>query len=300
MAELYTGIRNIVSGTLDGVGGSKHPNGYECTGQQPWDARLTVYKYDDLMSGCSTLYPNKNIYNGMTVTTLIGKSGKPEMWVLKDMDAYMVATTKEACEACWEQVSADSAAISQDIQDAINALDLAQVGGTDKYIEWVKQTDGKVTASAKDVVKYKTRKLTDAQVTALNDANVKEAYEVVSFVGTESTATTYTRVGDVVKVYKDQTLKSVEKRVSGNTQYLDFTYILADGSESKVSLDVSELLAEHEITTSLGLAKTLTNGTIDIKPDWQDVAKNTTESLLFFNKTTNKFVRTDVVDFGTW
>lgn len=40
------------------------------------------------------------------------------------------------------------------IDEKINALDVANVGGTGKYIESISQTDGKITAVAKDMVEY--------------------------------------------------------------------------------------------------------------------------------------------------
>lgn len=39
--------------------------------------------------------------------------------------------------------------VTQEIEDAINALDVAQVGGTGKYIESISQADGKITAVEK-------------------------------------------------------------------------------------------------------------------------------------------------------
>ena len=85
-------------------------------------------------------------------------------------------------------------------------------------------------------------KLTDAEITALHDANVKEAYKVIY-----STDTNRTAIGDTVKIYKDQTLKSA----SFANQILTLTYILADGSESPVNIDMSSLIEEQEVENGI-------------------------------------------------
>lgn len=82
------------------------------------------------------------------------------------------------------------------------------------------------------------------------DANVKEAYQLVKTVGETSEV-----VGDTIKVYKDSALKTVElvnkEENSGDTQYLSFTYILADGTESTVEFNVSSLLIQSEFKNGL-------------------------------------------------
>lgn len=85
-------------------------------------------------------------------------------------------------------------------------------------------------------------KLTSAEVTALGDANVKEAYKVIYATDGNRTA-----IGDVVKIYKDQTLKSA----SFANQILTLTYILADGSESVVNIDMSSLIIETEVENGI-------------------------------------------------
>ena len=79
-------------------------------------------------------------------------------------------------------------------------------------------------------------KLTAATASEINDlgTNVKEAYKLVDGNSTQH--------GDYIKIYKDSSLKSV----SFSEQKLHFTYILSDGSEDIVSVDVSEFLSESE------------------------------------------------------
>ena len=69
--------------------------------------------------------------------------------------------------------------------------------------------------------------------------NVREAYKLVD----EDNE----RTGDYIKIYKDSALKSVV--LEGQT--LNFTYILADGNEDTVGVDVSAFLAESEFGDGL-------------------------------------------------
>ena len=57
-----------------------------------------------------------------------------------------------------------------------------------------------------NAAKYKVQKLTDGEVIALQDENVREAYKVVSYTGEETEQTVYTQVGDTIKIYKDSSL----------------------------------------------------------------------------------------------
>lgn len=183
----------------------------------------------------------------------------------------------------------NKAAIEQEKNDriaAINALSAETKGGKGKFIQSVKEDKGiitaleadltasavaydktadKVIANATDVsaaikeldakvaankdaeLTYKTVKLTDEEVTALGDVNVKEAYKVVS-VNKEGTKTT---VGDIIKIYKDSSLKSIEytevNDKSKKGQFLKYVYTLADGTEKTVYVDMSKLVDQAEV-----------------------------------------------------
>ena len=184
---------------------------------------------------------------------------------------------------------ANKAAIAQEKTDriaAINGLNAAIKGGDGKFIQSVKEESGvitaveadltaaavaydktadKVIAKATDVsaaikeldakvaankdaeLTYKTVKLTDEEVTKLGDVNVKEAYKVVS-VNKEGTKTT---VGDIIKIYKDSSLKSIEytevNDKSKKGQFLKYVYTLADGTEKTVYVDMSKLVDQAEV-----------------------------------------------------
>lgn len=82
-------------------------------------------------------------------------------------------------------------------------------------------------------------------------ANVKEAYALFDEDGTQS--------GAQINIYKDSSLKEVKLE----SQELKFTYILADGTESTVGVDVSDFLAESEFKNGLEVVDGVVNVKID-------------------------------------
>lgn len=86
-----------------------------------------------------------------------------------------------------------------------------------------------------DAQTYSITKVTDG----ISDTNVKEQYKLVDKDGVA--------VGDPINIYKDSSLKGVALV----NQELQFTYILADGSEHTVGVDVSKFLAESEFSDGL-------------------------------------------------
>jgi hypothetical protein len=115
----------------------------------------------------------------------------------------------------------------------------------------IKELDAKVAANKDAELTYQAVKLTAEEVTAIGDANVKEAYKVVS-VNKEGTKTT---VGDIIKIYKDSSLKSIDyvkendKKKAG--QFLKYVYTLADGKEQTVYVDMSELVDQAEVENGI-------------------------------------------------
>lgn len=82
---------------------------------------------------------------------------------------------------------------------------------------------------------YSITKVTEG----ISDTNVKEQYKLVDKDGVA--------VGSPINIYKDSSLKGVALV----DQELRFTYILADGSENTVGVDVSKFLAESEFSNGL-------------------------------------------------
>lgn len=193
-----------------------------------------------------------------------------------------------------EKAIGESGSVNAQITKAIEALDVDAVGGTGKVITTVSETDGKIAATAidltavnviaestlasdnavavtgttvkdqiaslaasiktviKDAKSYSVKKLTEDEVTALGESNVREAYKLIDEDGTQVE-------GDTIKIYKDSSLKSVA--LDGQT--LNFTYILADGSESTVGVDVSTFLAESEFGKGLEVVNHIVNVKVD-------------------------------------
>lgn len=125
------------------------------------------------------------------------------------------------------------------MQAAIKAASDAIVGtATSDY-----NTLGKVETAIKNVAdaakSYSMQALTAEELTALGEANVKEAYKLVDEDGTQA--------GSTVKIYKDSALQSV----SFADQKLTFVYNLADGTSKTVDVDVSSFLAENEFGNGL-------------------------------------------------
>lgn len=124
----------------------------------------------------------------------------------------------------------------------------------------IQALEERVDGISSELATYKVVQLTEDEIKALdNHANIKEAYKVVSVLSVEGEDGTVVenveQVGDTIKVYKDSSLKGVELTtgtgdLSGKT-VLKFTYILADGAENAVELDVEEFLSESEFKDGL-------------------------------------------------
>lgn len=91
----------------------------------------------------------------------------------------------------------------------------------------------------------------------VEDANVKEAYQLVKTVGENSEA-----IGEVIKVYKDSALNEVKLVTKNKKEFLQFSYTLADGSKSVVDLDVSTFLAQSEFKNGLVVSE---DGEVSVK-----------------------------------
>ena len=190
--------------------------------------------------------------------------------------------------------------VAKSVKDAIEALDVAQVGGTGKVITTVSETNGKISATATDLkaenvaftpttnvtgavdvtgsnVKAAIASLAKSVKSTQNSAatykvvkvteglatNVKEAYQLVQTVNGADT-----NIPVQIPIYKDQTLKSVElvaeddKKKKG--QFMKYTYINADGADTIVYVDCSKLLAESEFKNGLAVSAA---GVVSVKID---------------------------------
>ena len=121
-------------------------------------------------------------------------------------------------------------------------------------------TAGNVETALKELkdnianVDSKARSYTIVKVTEGLSEKVKEQYKLQETVGGKSNF-----VGAPIDIYKDSSLKSVELV----DQKLVFTYILDNGTESVVKVDVSNFLAEEEFANGLQV----TNHIVSVKID---------------------------------
>ena len=111
----------------------------------------------------------------------------------------------------------------------------------------IKELDAKVAANKDAELTYKTVKSTAGEVNTHGGVSVKEADKVVS-VNKEGTKTT---VGEIIKIYKDSSLVSIDyTEVNDNKQkgqFLKYVYTLADGTEKTVYVDMSKLVDQAEV-----------------------------------------------------
>jgi len=115
------------------------------------------------------------------------------------------------------------------------------VGDAAEEYNTLGKLEDKIQALNDSSKSYSIQEVTGDDLTALG-ANVKEAYKLVQTVGETSTT-----AGEIIKVYKDSSLKEV--KLEG--QELVFTYILTNGEEDVVKVDVSNFLAESEFQNGL-------------------------------------------------
>lgn len=139
-----------------------------------------------------------------------------------------------------------------------------------------------ITTTQSNAFKYITVKLTSQEVTALGDSNVKEAYKVVAYIGdTYESATTKQTVGEVIKIYKDATIKEIylgnsddeintttgeitKGQIVETKLSLNYAYIKADGTYAMASIPVGNFLRQSEFKNGLQVAE---NGEVSVKVD---------------------------------
>lgn len=142
-----------------------------------------------------------------------------------------------------------------DEKGAANAVKTAVIGDATTAGDTLGKLEDRIEAIVTNEKTYSVVKMTEAEVSALGNSNVKEAYKLID----EDKAA----VGDPILVYKDSSLKSAAMGTDGNAQKLMLTYILADGSESVVPVDLSAFYAESETGDGLQLI----NHVISVKKD---------------------------------
>lgn len=175
------------------------------------------------------------LVNGGLVTETGEAGSKAYVWNLEATEVAYATTVGEGDDAVSDKIIENAT----DVQGAIKELDAAIYG--------INQAN----------LTYKTVKLTAEEVADLNDENVKEAYKVVS-VDIDGKDT---QVGDTIKIYKDSSLIEVDfvdtkpaETEGGEAtagQFLKYTYILANGKEDIVYVDMSTLIEQSEVENGI-------------------------------------------------
>ena len=163
------------------------------------------------------------------------------------------------------QIRTDFAAADEALQNAIDnevkARKDADAALKNELMGEVSETDAKTIAALNDKIESvegAAKSYSIVKVTEGLGANIKEAWKLVDEDGVQA--------GSTINIYKDSSLKSVSLEnvevVGGNdTQNLVFTYILSDGKESIVKVDISKFTSEAEFKDGLQVV----NGEVSVK-----------------------------------
>lgn len=168
-----------------------------------------------------------------------------------------------------------------------------------KVLNSDENTKGSVANSIKEAIEaanttYSVRALTETELKA-KGSNWKEGYVLTQ---TLNNVTKDVEGAETIPVYNDSSLKSVElvdekpSETEGEAatkgQFLKFTYILADATESVKYLDVSKFLVEEEFADGLQVSDA---GVVSLKIKENETALAVDENGLSFEGT-----ETDLVD----
>lgn len=208
-------------------------------------------------SVAATATPDNKVYSVLTgVTQANGKlAGKTEVTLAA------VAKTGLASDVATTAIGGDTthvAVAGTNVSDQITDI-AATLKGVQNSIAEAKEND----------LKYTTHKLSETEVTALGDVNVKEAYQIFAYTGTwNATGNKGTQVGKTIKIYKDSAIKeiylgseadTIDKTLGKITKVtpteanlrLNYAYMKADGTYEMVKIDVANFLRESEFGNGL-------------------------------------------------
>ena len=147
-------------------------------------------------------------------------------------------------------LSGGAGSIQTQIENAIATLDVTDTAVAGQYVSSVSEVDGKVVVTRETLPTVEVPEYTISKETTGLGENVKEAYSLTK----DGVA-----VGEKIMIYKDSALQSVELK----DQKLEFTYLLANGTTSVVSVDVSTFIAEQEFENGLQVV----DGKVSVKID---------------------------------
>lgn len=224
---------NNVTETVEGVEQVKNlikvytPNGWEVYGTTDADLRAIVARVTTLEGAVKTL-------NETTLPALEAALKKYADDAVA-AEAKLARAAEEALDGRLDVIEGEGeGSIKKAVADAKAEL----IGDATENGNTLGKLEDRIDTIVANEKTYSVVKMAAEEVAALSNANVKEAYKLID---EDKVA-----VGDPILVYKDSSLKSAAMGTDGDAQKLMLTYILADGSESVVPVDLSAFYAESE------------------------------------------------------
>lgn len=250
------------------------------TGSAPTNLTNAVTK---VATYITTLDKTADVQNGQVVTTVTQTNGQVDETKADLTDVKMGGYSKTSDTGAIAATDTLEVAVSK----LENAIDAAEVHSNDQSITVAADatnggTNIEVNVDGTTIVKdstshaikgnYTLHQLDSTELAALNNANVKEAYQLQTINGS-------TAIGDVVKIYKDSALQEVylgadtdtvnastgvvTKNTVTDPQSMNFVYQLADGTYSMTKIDVSKFLTQSEFGDGLSVSNA---GVVSVNP----------------------------------
>lgn len=176
---------------------------------------------------------------GLTIidTEAIGDVDAKIRQAIEALNLATIATSGLASDAATTPITASSTTVAVTGSNA--SAQIASLAQTMKSVQ-------------DNASKYKIKQLTAAEVEALQDVNIKDAYRLFSFQGEETQSTVYTPVGDVVKIFKDSSLKEcylggLSDTVNTSTGVVTkYAYQLISDNTQKITEQAYQALTEEQ------------------------------------------------------
>lgn len=215
-----------------------------------------------------------DLKQGLADEVLRAKKEEAKLWSGINEEVIRATTRENAIEANLTKAIADektrAEAAESGLTQAINELDLVverELGPSGSVMTNINALKDELIGGATELTSFgkvedsiegvhdaidalKIQALSNDEIQTLEDsANIREAYKLIDSANTQH--------GSVIKIYKDSSLKSVDLV----DQELKFTYILNDGTEREVDVDVSKFLTENEFGNGLMVNE---NGVVNV------------------------------------
>lgn len=283
-------LRNELDATQTGAGlGNDGSYTAPASGEDGYDVIGTATSLNDAINKIAKAIEDMDYSNNYTaasgtepnVTPAHATDASKVISGISQVDGQVDAVTTDAVDLLLTGYANDgrnsgNIAATDTLEDALNKLENATTTGVQvsaRTGNQITRVTGDETAANNGLYSHvEIAQLTEQEVTALSNSNVREAYKLIN-------PTDRTAIGDVIKIYKDSALQLVYLGTKNDTintttgeitedstitdkQSLNFKYLLADGTYSLVKLDVSKFLTESEFGDGLDVSST---GVVSVK-----------------------------------